>query len=75
MRTIGFVVAASLLTSNLTLRRRLPPKNSKGGLLNLKAFKNPAYTVYCLAQFAAFLGVYTGISLLTALPIMKLTLL
>ena len=43
-----------------TLRRRLPPTNSKGGLLNLRAFKSAPFTFYCLSAFFAFLGLYTG---------------
>jgi MCP family monocarboxylic acid transporter-like MFS transporter 10 len=31
-----------------------------GGLLNLRAFKSAAYTIYCASAFAIFLGVYTG---------------
>lgn len=62
IRIIGFVVLAALTVTNLTIERRLPPKNVKGGLLNPRAFLNPVYTVYCLAQFTMFLGVYTGLS-------------
>ncbi|KAH8813395.1 MFS general substrate transporter [Flagelloscypha sp. PMI_526] len=59
IRTIGFIVLVIMGVSNLTLRRRLPPKNVKGGLINPAAFKNKAYTIYCSAQFCAFLGIYT----------------
>lgn len=31
--------------------------------MNLAAFKDPAYTVYCLSAFTVFLGIYTGWSL------------
>jgi hypothetical protein len=30
--------------------------------MNLAAFKDPAYTVYCLSAFTVFLGIYTGLS-------------
>lgn len=60
MRILGFIILFSCTISNLTLRRRLPPKNVEGGLWNLAAFKSPAFTVYCLGSFVAFLGLYTG---------------
>ncbi len=31
-----------------------------GGILNLKAFKSAPYTIWCIANFIAFLGLYTG---------------
>ena len=38
----------------------LPPGNVLGGLFNWTAFRNPAYTVYCIAGTFFFLGLYTG---------------
>jgi hypothetical protein len=43
------------------LKRRLPPVNVRGGLFNIKAFRNTAYVIYCIAGILAFLGLYTGI--------------
>ena len=34
--------------------------NPKGGLFNWAAFRNPAYTVYCIAGTFCLLGLYTG---------------
>jgi MCP family monocarboxylic acid transporter-like MFS transporter 10 len=59
MRICAFILIFTLGFANLTMTRRLPPKNVKGGLLNLKAFKSAAYSVYCLSGFVAFLGLYT----------------
>ncbi|KAF8687073.1 hypothetical protein AX14_003722 [Amanita brunnescens Koide BX004] len=59
MRTIGFILIFSLGVSNLVLKRRIPPKNNSGGLLNLSAFRSPVYTIYCLSAFTTFLGLYT----------------
>lgn len=42
------------------LKRRLPPVNVRGGLFNLKAFRNTAYTIYCISGILGFLGLYTG---------------
>lgn len=42
------------------IERRLPPSNAQGGLFNLKAFRNKAYTFYCISGMAVFLGLYTG---------------
>lgn len=33
---------------------------TKGGFLNLAAFNNKAYTVWCLSGFVTFLGLFTG---------------
>ncbi|KAJ7029992.1 major facilitator superfamily domain-containing protein [Mycena alexandri] len=58
MRIFGFILLCSLGVANLTVRRRLPPKET-GGLFNPIAFRNHAYTVYCLGGIVAFLGLYT----------------
>ena len=59
MRIIGFILLATLSITNLTLVRRLPPKDVSGPFFNLEAFRNPAYSVYCAAGFVTFLGLYT----------------
>ncbi|KAJ7504172.1 major facilitator superfamily domain-containing protein [Mycena galericulata] len=59
MRICAFILIFTLGFANLTLARRLPPKNVKGGLFNLQAFKSLAYTLYCLSGLVAFLGLYT----------------
>lgn len=59
MRIMGFILLFMLGISNIVLARRLPPKNVPGGIFNLRAFKLPAFTIYCFANAVAFLGVYT----------------
>ncbi|KAF7309935.1 MFS domain-containing protein [Mycena indigotica] len=59
MRICGFMLMLTLGFANLVLARRLPAKDISGGLLNLRAFRNPAFTVYCVSGFIAFLGLYT----------------
>ncbi|KAJ7252471.1 major facilitator superfamily domain-containing protein [Mycena rebaudengoi] len=59
MRICGFILIFTLGFANLTLARRLPPKDVKGGLFNFHAFKSAPFTVYCLSGFVAFLGLYT----------------
>ncbi|KAH0583380.1 hypothetical protein H2248_009007 [Termitomyces sp. 'cryptogamus'] len=59
MRIIGFILIVTLGVANLTLKRRLPPVNVAGGLLNLQAFKYAPFTAYCLSAFFSFLGIYT----------------
>ncbi|KAI6144132.1 MFS general substrate transporter [Pisolithus tinctorius] len=66
IRTFGFIMLIALGVANLTIDRRLPPVNVQGGLLNLSAFRNPAYTIYCISGIACFLGLYTA---LTYLPV------
>ncbi|PBK73136.1 MFS general substrate transporter [Armillaria solidipes] len=59
MRVIAFILIFSMGIANLTMRRRLPPANASGGILNLKAFTNAPYTLWCLSTFTAYLGIYT----------------
>ncbi|KAI6103628.1 MFS general substrate transporter [Pisolithus sp. B1] len=66
VRMFGFMMLVALGISNLAIDRRLPPVNVKGGLLNLPAFRNPAYTIYCISGIACSLGLYT---MLTYLPV------
>ena len=60
MRILGFILLACLAIPNITLKRRLPPKNIKGGLFNWAAFKDPAFSIYTLSCVVTFLGLYTG---------------
>jgi len=60
MRIFAFVMFGLFGVSNLTMKRRLPPKNAAGGILNLKAFKSPAFSIYCLSTLINYLGLYTS---------------
>ncbi|KAI6103632.1 MFS general substrate transporter [Pisolithus sp. B1] len=66
VRVFGFMTLLTLGIANLAIDRRLPPVNARGGLFNLSAFRNPAYTIYCISGIACFLGLYTA---LTYLPV------
>ncbi|KAK7025062.1 MFS domain-containing protein [Favolaschia claudopus] len=59
MRICGFILLFTLGFANLTIVRRLPAKNVKGGLFNPQAFRSAPFTVYCLSGFVSFLGLYT----------------
>ncbi|KAG1905751.1 MFS general substrate transporter [Suillus fuscotomentosus] len=59
VRVFGFILMATLGTANALLKRRLPPVNVRGGLFNLKAFRNKAFTVYCISGIMTLLGFYT----------------
>ncbi len=60
MRVIALILIFGMGIANLTMRRRLPPTNASGGILNLKAFTNAPYTLWCFSTFTAYLGIYTG---------------
>lgn len=60
MRIIGFILIVTCTISNVFVRRRLPPRHTKGGLLNLTAFKQASFTIYVISSFVGFLGLYTG---------------
>ncbi|KAI6035996.1 major facilitator superfamily domain-containing protein [Pisolithus microcarpus] len=69
VRIFGFTMLVALGITNLKRRaidRRLPPVNAKGGLFNLPAFRNPAYTIYCISGITCSFGLYT---MLTYLPV------
>ncbi|KAF9441746.1 MFS general substrate transporter [Macrolepiota fuliginosa MF-IS2] len=61
MRILGFIHLVMCGIANLTIKPRLPPMKVKGGLLNLAAFKDPPFTVYCISSFITFLGIYTAL--------------
>ncbi|KAG1782395.1 MFS general substrate transporter [Suillus placidus] len=62
MRVFGFILLAALGMANILLKRRLPPVNVRGGLLNLKALRNTVFATYCIAGILAFLGLYTELT-------------
>lgn len=66
VRVFGFMTLAALGIANFVIDRRLPPMNVQGGLLNLSAFRNLAYTIYCISGILCFLGLYTALTYLPA---------
>ncbi|KZS99111.1 MFS general substrate transporter [Sistotremastrum niveocremeum HHB9708] len=59
MRVLALILICSTGVVNLVMRRRLSPVKMPGGLFNPKAFKYPPFTLYTLACFVCFLGLYT----------------
>jgi len=57
MRTIGFINLTLGLIPGLFLKQRIKPRRT-GPLIELRAFKDPAYTTYCAGMFLAFWGVF-----------------
>ncbi|KAG1761557.1 MFS general substrate transporter [Suillus occidentalis] len=60
VRVFGLILMATMGTANIFLNRRLQPVNVRGGLFNLKAFRNKAYFTYCVSGIMILLGLYTG---------------
>ncbi|KAH7099295.1 MFS general substrate transporter [Auriculariales sp. MPI-PUGE-AT-0066] len=58
LRVLGFILLVLQGISCLTMQRRLPPSPRTGGLFNLDAFSNPAYSFYVASSFLLFVGVY-----------------
>jgi MFS transporter, MCT family, solute carrier family 16 (monocarboxylic acid transporters), member 10 len=71
MRIIALIFVATTGAANITLRRRLPPKNVKGGLFNLPAFRSMPYTLYTASMCVGLLGIYTGTCVCTPIFIYK----
>ena len=59
MRIFALIMAGLLGVANITMRRRLPPKDIAGGLFHFSAFKSPAFSIYCLSTVVSYLGFYT----------------
>lgn len=62
VRVFGLILMAAMGTANIFLKRRLPPVNVRGGLFNLKAFRNKAYSTYCISGIVILLGLYTELT-------------
>ncbi|KAG2145060.1 MFS general substrate transporter [Suillus cothurnatus] len=61
VRAFGLILMAAMGTANIFLKRRLPPVDVRGGLFNFKAFRNKAYSTYCVSGIVILLGLYTEI--------------
>lgn len=65
MRCLGLVDAMFLLTVNLCMRPRVPPR--KGGqIFDLASFKDMTYTFFGIGMFFTFWGVYFAFFFLSA---------
>ncbi|KAI0628578.1 MFS general substrate transporter [Trametes polyzona] len=65
LRITGFIITGLLIILNLTIARRLPPKPHPGPFINLALFKSAPYSIYTLALFVGFLGLYTCLTYLS----------
>ncbi|KAG1827430.1 major facilitator superfamily domain-containing protein [Suillus subaureus] len=65
VRVFGLTLMATMGTANIFLQRRLPPVNVRGGLFNLKAFRNKAYSTYCISGTVILLGFYTELTFIS----------
>lgn len=65
VRVFGFILMATLGVANILIKRRLPPVDIRGGLFNLKEFRNKAFTVYCISGFIILLGLDTELTYLS----------
>ncbi|KAI7617852.1 MFS monocarboxylate transporter-like protein, partial [Hortaea werneckii] len=57
VRIIGFIMLATNAVTIAFYRTRLPPRRS-GPIVELSAFREPIYVLYCLAAFMFFWGLY-----------------
>ncbi|GLA42794.1 hypothetical protein AnigIFM63309_011527 [Aspergillus niger] len=57
-RVIAFVALASLLFSIAVMKSRLPPPTPARQLLDLMAFRDIPFLIYCLALFFDLVGLY-----------------
>jgi len=59
MRTLALMLLFTTGIMNVCLRRRLAPVKTSGGIFNWRAFKYKPFTLYTLAVFVCFFGLYT----------------
>lgn len=59
-RCIGFVNLATCLFAIFAMRSRLPPKQRRM-LVEVAAFKEPPYAIFCAAMFFAYVGFFIPI--------------
>ncbi|EAS33852.3 MFS monocarboxylate transporter [Coccidioides immitis RS] len=57
VRVLGFVSLATLLVACCLLKIRFQP-TEKRALIQLHAFKDPVYTLFCIGEFIGFSGLY-----------------
>ncbi|KIO16962.1 hypothetical protein M407DRAFT_33392 [Tulasnella calospora MUT 4182] len=62
MRILGLILLVVQGVANMLVTRRLPVTNHPGGLTNPRAFKSVPYSLYVLAAFVGFLGMYTPLT-------------
>lgn len=60
MRITGFILIFTFGAANLLVKKRLPPKNVKGGVFNWAIFLNVSFSLYGIACVIGFMGIYTG---------------
>ncbi|KAJ6553884.1 MFS general substrate transporter [Mycena sp. CBHHK59/15] len=58
-RVLALLLFCTTGILNLCLKRRLPPVKTAGGIFNWKAFKYKPFSLYTLAVFVCFFGLYT----------------
>jgi MFS family permease len=58
VRVIALIQLFTLLIPNIFMQSRLPPRKA-GPLVDMKAWKQPSYTLYTAGTFLAFWGLYT----------------
>ncbi len=61
MRIIGFILLIGLATSNMLVKRRLPPVKTAGGFFNIRAFRSAPFSFYCASTFVLFFGISTSL--------------
>ncbi|KAG8753254.1 hypothetical protein FRC14_006214, partial [Serendipita sp. 396] len=59
MRILGFVILATTSIAQLLLKPRLPPRKTRGRVIDISQFKNVAFSIYTAASVIGFLGIYT----------------
>ncbi|KEQ78397.1 MFS general substrate transporter [Aureobasidium pullulans EXF-150] len=59
VRVVGFVMLALTVPAMILFRVRVPPRTS-GALIEWSAFKEPAYSLFCLGMFLNFWALYFG---------------
>jgi MFS family permease len=57
VRVLGFIVLSTASLAIAFMKTRLPPRKA-GALVELGAFKETSYLLFCIAMFLNFMGIY-----------------
>lgn len=64
MRILALILLCALTVTNITLKRRLPPRMLTSGLINWKSLKSPAFASYIVASFLVWHTIFTMLTYL-----------
>ncbi|KAK7045204.1 MFS general substrate transporter [Favolaschia claudopus] len=66
MRILAFILLLMLVVTNLSIKRRLAPNKTPGGLLGLQTYHNIPFVVFNICSFITGLGLFTMLTYISS---------